>query len=120
MGVVAVLGVDARVKHSFFAGGGGGGVALSRCAPGPETGVSLVFCGCARRFGRERVRADQRLRVRGEGDSMLTNPNIQMRRRYVGDTVSVTPAPGWWWGDEVIVSFSCGLTCVFRARAAHI
>ncbi len=34
-----------------------------------------------RYVNRDRVRADQRLRMTGEGDSALTNPNIQLRRR---------------------------------------
>ena len=33
-------------------------------------------------FNRAAIVADQELRMRGEGDVALTNPNIRMRRRF--------------------------------------
>ena len=44
-------------------------------------GVPIAF-GSFRVVNRGRVQADQRLRVRAQGDSALTNPNIQLRRRW--------------------------------------
>ncbi len=44
-------------------------------------GVPIAF-GSFLVLNRGRVQADQRLRVRAQGDSALTNPNIQLRRRW--------------------------------------
>ena len=45
-------------------------------------GVPLTFA-LFLLLNREGVQMDQRLRVRGEGDSALTNPHVQLRRRCV-------------------------------------
>jgi hypothetical protein len=50
-----------------------GGVTLAVYA----AGVPLTFGGFLY-LKRTQVTADQRLRIRGEGDSALTNPNIQV------------------------------------------
>ena len=44
-------------------------------------GVPAAF-GAVVSFNRAAIVADQELRMRGEGDVALTNPNIRMRRRF--------------------------------------
>jgi hypothetical protein len=44
-------------------------------------GLPLLFVFVLRRFSRE-MYSDQLLRVRGEGESSVTNPHIHIRRRF--------------------------------------
>jgi hypothetical protein len=53
-----------------------GGITMALFGVGVPVSFTLFLF-----FNHEGVKADQRLRVKGEGDSALTNPNIQLRRR---------------------------------------
>ena len=44
-------------------------------------GVPVVLAGVLVRY-REQVGADQELRQRGEGDTVLTNPHLAVRRKF--------------------------------------
>jgi hypothetical protein len=69
-------------------------------------GVPLWF-GLFLLINRERVQADQYMRVRGEGDSLLTNPHIQLRNRCVANEVE---------GLRASASFAAGAAMVTECR----
>ena len=59
---------------------------------------------------RNAIYADQLLRVRGEGESALTNPHIHVRRRYRKLYEDFTPNRKYW--KLVLVTRKLALACI--------